>query len=194
MDSTMLEARPIIPLINSGVNSIHLIQLSQRISRDKKISRSKSITLRVRQNNSKQKPEKLKPKSKRSENQETESKMKLLPQLKQLRMKESRKRPTLESMMLKQHLKHSRTLLLIGKDKPSMKPRTQINLLKLIKLSMTSPLKSITKQELEITLRENLLELMPPPRRQLKLKLKHRQWMHSSKNTIDSSKRLIQFR
>jgi hypothetical protein len=48
MDSTMLEARPIIPLINSGVNSIHLIQLSQRISRDKKISRSKSITLRVR--------------------------------------------------------------------------------------------------------------------------------------------------
>lgn len=194
MDSTMLEARPIIPLINSGVNSIHLIQLSQRISRDKKISRSKSITLRVRQSNSKQKPEKLKPRSKRSENQETESKMKLLPQLKQLRMKESRKRPTLESMMLKQHLQHSRTLLLIGKDKPSMKPRTQINLLKLIKLSMTSPLKSITKQELEITLRENLLELMPPPRRQLKLKLKHRQWMHSSKNTIDSSKRLIQFR
>jgi hypothetical protein len=120
--------------------------------------------------------------------------MKLLPQLKQLRMKESRKRPTLESMMLKQHLKHSRTLLLIGKDKPSMKPRTQINLLKFLKLSMTSPLKSITKQELEITLRENLLELMPPPRRQLKLKLKHRQWMHSSKNTIDSSKRLIQFR
>jgi len=136
----------------------------------------------------------LKPRSRKSENQEIESKMKLLPQLKQLRMKESRKRPTIESMMLKQHLKHSRTLLLIGKDKHSMIAKPQNNFKKLLKLSMNSPLKSMTKQESEITLRENLQELMPPPRRQLRLKLKHRQWMHSSENTIDSSKRLIQFR
>jgi hypothetical protein len=75
-----------------------------------------------------------------------------------------------------------------------MIPKPQNNFKKLLKLSMTSPLKSMTKQESEITLRENLQELMPPPRRQLKLKLKHRQWMHSSENTIDSSKRLIQFK
>jgi hypothetical protein len=37
-----------IPLMDSTMNTLNLIHLSQRISRDKKNSRSKSIILRVR--------------------------------------------------------------------------------------------------------------------------------------------------